>query len=620
MERQRVSSTTRLNQFSEGSRDQASRGSRDQASPAARRRGQPAQRLGWGAGALGVLLLALGCSTPLDKGRTAWADGQGNWDVAEPHYKEAVDRKNAESEVASEELYEIYMQLAAANKKGKPKKAEAQYRAALELQPTSAEARTGLIRLLMTLYRYDEAFTLANEGATSGKCPGCKRLLAVMLIEGGDQRSEAGDWPGAEASYAAAMDLLPDASVALGLTRARIGQKKAVEAVESLKQAAAMIDQNDQQGRQRFLDLRKDLVTIALEAGKPELADEVLDVAPKGVSSTEQLGLMIDTSMQLTAVGKADEALARMQALAVAASEGKLALNEEQKAELLVRVALVFGARANQRLANGDAAGASADLDEALKLVPGEPTITLQKALVFATQGDLKGARELMATLPRKTAGFRQADAIVFALDAEKALAAGKLAAAAEAVSYGKLADASLPEIRIAAAQVLLASPLETDMLKKEARELRSLSLVEYPKNKPVRAGEALAELAFARTAHDTQDKLFPFRDPGRLARLDAALAKAKEVYPLPVSHVPEPKAVLVFKNTGAGELELLAEGHRFFRKKKKLAAGESGEIEMPKPGLLVLTTTAGETEQKAMFIAEPNTKVEISLPFPTGK
>lgn len=572
----------------------------------------------WGAGALcSVLLLALGCATPLDKGRTAWAEGQGDWTAAEPFYKEAVAKGNDESEVASEELYEIYMQLATANKKDKPKRAEEYYRGALELQPGSAEARTGLIRLLMTLYRYEEAFALANEGATSGKCPGCKRLLAVMLIEGGDQRSEAGDWPGAEASYAAAMDLLPDASIALGLTRARIGQKKAPEATESLKAAAAMIDQNDVQGRQRFLELRKDLVTIALEGGQAELADQVLDVAPKGVSSTEQLGLMIETSMQLTAAGKADEALARMQALANAASEGKLALTDEQKADLLVRVALVFGARANQRLAAGDAAGASADLEEALKLVPGEPTVTMQKALVFASSGDLTAARAEMAKLPRKTPGFRIADSILYALEADKLIAAGKLSAAADVVDYGKRADPNTPEIRIASAQLLLASPLEVDMLKKEAKELRSIGLVTYPKGKgkPVRAGEALADLAFARQAHDTQDKLFPFRDPGRLARLEATEAKLKEFYPFPVSHVAEPKAVVVLKNTGAAELEVLAEGPRFFRKKKKLAPGESGELELAKPGLLTFILNPGETEQRAMFIAEPFTKVEISLP-----
>jgi tetratricopeptide (TPR) repeat protein len=582
-----------------------------------RRAGSLLGKRGWGVGALLGLLLATGCATPLDKARTAWADGQGDFTAAEPFYQEAVSKKNAESEVAAEELYEIYMQLAAANKKDHPKQAEAQYRAALALQPGSAEARTGLIRLLMILYRYDEAFALANEGATSGKCPGCKRLLAVMLIEGGDQRSEMGDWPGAEASYAAAMDLLPDASVALGLTRARIGQKKAPEAAKSLETAAAMIDQNDVQGRQRFLELRKDLVTLALESGQAELADQVLDVAPKGVSATEQLGLMIDTSMQLTAAGKPDEALARMQALAVAASEGKLALSAEQQGELLVRVALVFGARANQRLAAGDAGGASADLDEALKLVPGEPTIILQKALVFATQGDLKAAREEMGQLPRKTPGFRTADSILFALEADKLVAAGKLSAAADVVDFGKRADPNTPEIRIAAAQVLMATAWEGDMLKKEAKDIKTLGLVSYPKGKgkPVRAGEALAELAFAREAHETQDKLFPFRDPGRLARLEATEAKLKEFYPFPVTYLAEPKAVVVIKNTGASELEVLADGPRGFRKKKKLAAGESAELELAKPGLLTFTLDAGDGERQAMFIAEPFTRVEISLP-----
>jgi tetratricopeptide (TPR) repeat protein len=443
-----------------------------------------------------------------------------------------------------------------------------------------------------------------------------------MLIEGGDQRSETGDWAGAEASYAAAMDLLPDASVALGLARARISQKKVVEGFESLKQAAAMIDQDDVQGRTRFLELRKELIAAALESNQAELADQVLDVAPKGVAATEQLGLAIDVSMQLTAAGKADEALTRMKALALAVSEGRLNLSDEQKAELLLRVALVFGARANQRAAAGDAAGAAADLEEALKLVPGEPTVTMQKALVFATQGDLVAARAEMAKLPRKTPGYRQADAILYALEVDKLVAAGKLSTAAELVDYGKRADPNTPEIRIASAQVLLATAWEGEMLKKEASALRSTGLVSYPKGrgKPVRAGEALAELAFARQAHETQDKLFPFRDPGRLARLDATEAKIKEFYPYPVSFVAEPKAVVVVKNVSAGELEVLAEGKRFFRKKKKLAAGESGEIEMPKPGLLIFTMTMGETEQKAMFIAEPYTKVEISLPPAAAK
>lgn len=599
MERQRVSSTTRVSLRLGARRMQC-----------------------WGVGALGSFLFLLGCSSPLDKGRTAWAEGTGDFAVAEPHYKAAIDKGNDESEEAKEELYEIYMLLATANKKDRPKQAEEQYRAALALQPGSSEARTGLIRLLMILYRYEEAFALANEGATTGKCPGCKRLLAVMLIESGDQRSELNDWPSAEAAYAAAMDLLPDATVALGLTRARIAQNKAVEAAKSLEQAASMIDQNDLEGRRRFLELRRALVDIALETDQAMLADAVLDVAPKGVAATDQLGLALEVSLKLTAAGKADEALSRMQAFAEAAAEGRLPLNEEQKAELLVRVALLFGARANQRLADGDAAGASADLEEALKIVPGETTIIMQKALVFATQGDIEAGRAELAPLSRKTPGYRIVDSILYALEVDKAVAAGKIGTAVDLVAYGQRADPNTPEIRIAAAQVLMATASDADMLKKEARDLRSQGLVSYPKGKgkPVRAGEALAQLDFARTTAQAQDKLFPFRDPGRLARLDATEAKIKAFYPYPVQYEAEPKAVLVLKNTGAAELEVLAEGHRFFRKKKTIKPGESGEIEMPKPGLVVFTMTVGDTEQKAMFISEPNTRVEIALPPAGGK
>lgn len=601
MERQRVSSTTRLN-------------------------GRQGQRVAPRVRALGLCTLlglgligglASGCSTPLDKARTVWSEGEGDFTIAEPYYKEAIAKGNAESEYAAEELYEIYVQLAALNKKEHPKDAEEQYRAALELQPDSVEARTGLIRLLIALYRYEEAFNLAYEGVNSGKCPSCKPLLAVMLIQGGDQRSETEDWASAEASYAAAMDLLPDASVAMGLTRAQVAQSKIKEAAASLTQAADMIDQNDLEGRRRFLELRRALVLAALESGDAMLADKVLDVAPKGVTATEQLGLAVEVSMELTKVGKADEALARMQAFATLAESGRLGLSDEQKLELLVRTALLFGARANQKLAQGDAAGARADIDEGLKLVPGEPTLTMQKAITFGSEGDIPAARKEMGGISRKAPGYRTVDAILYAMEVDKLIQAGKLGTAADLVEYGKKADPENIEIHVAAAQVLMGTEWDGDMLKKEARELRKLGLVSFPKGKhhPVRAGEALAELAWARAAAEAQDKLFPFRDPHLQARLADAEAKIKAFYPYPVTYVPEDKSVLAISNTSAAPLEVLVEGRRFFRKKKKLGPGESFEVELNKPGLTVFTLTAGDTETKAMFVAELHAKVEIALP-----
>jgi len=592
MERQRVSSTTRLIRRLRGGR-------------------------GWASlGGLVSLVLAVGCASPLDKGRTAWAEGEGSFAEARPLYKEAIAKDDDESEIAREELFDIYMGLAVANKKDHPKESEEYYRAALELQPSSAEARTGLIRLLMTLYRYEEAFALANEGADSGDCPGCKRLLAVMLIQSGDQRSESGDWPSAEAAYRAAMDLLPDSSVALGLARASVAQGKVEAAAKALEQAAGMIDQQDIQGRKRFLEIRREVVMKALETDNAMLADQVLDVAPKGVSATEQLGLAVEVAMQLTVAGKPDEALSRMQAFAQAAEAGKLRLSAEQRAELLTRTALLFGARANQRLAAGNSAGALADIEEGLKIVPGEPTLTLQKAMVYAVEGDLAKARETMAPLPRSTPGFRNTDALLFAIEVHQITSQGKLGTAPSLVEYAQRADGSLPEVMVAEAQALALTPFD-DMLKKEAKDLRKLGLVSYPKgkNKPVRAGEALAKLTQARKAKEAQDKLYPFRDPRLDQRLEALETALRAYYPYPVEYLAEPEAIVVIKNTSAAELVVVAEGRKFFRKKKKIAPGATGEIEMNKPGLLTLTL--GDDEQQVMFLAEPHTKVEIPLPPP---
>ncbi|MCB9713999.1 MAG: hypothetical protein H6712_09105 [Myxococcales bacterium] len=569
-------------------------------------------------GGLLALLVALGCASPLDRARESWADGQGDIDLAEPYYKQAIDKGDDESEYAREELFHIYMELASANKKDHPKDAERYYRAAMELEPSNAEARTGLIRLLMTLYRYEEAFELANDGATTGQCPGCKRLLAVMLIESGDQRSESEDWPSAEAAFAAAMDLLPDASVALGLTRARVAQGKVEAAAESIKLAADMIDQNDVEGRRRFLELRRALVMAALEANKPALADQVLDVAPKGVSANEQLGLAVEVSMELTKAGKADEALSRMQALALAADQGRLRIDDEQKAELLRQVALLFGARANQRLAEGDAEAAVADLEEALKLVPGEPTIIMQKAIIFGSQGDIPAARKELGQLSPRTPGFRTTDAVLYAMEVDTLVAAGKAGTAANLVDFGKRADPECPEIHIAAAQVLAATPFD-DMLKAEQKDLRKMGLVDYPKgkNKPVKAGEALSELAWAAKQMGAQGDLYPFRDPNAKARLDATKAGITAYYPYPVEFESEPQAVLVLKNAGTTDLSVTTEKGRFFRKKKKIAGLGTVEVAIAKPG--VITFTVGEEETVYMFVSEPHTRVEISLPPPAA-
>jgi len=341
-------------------------------------------------------------------------------------------------------------------------------------------------------------------------------------------------------------------------------------------------------------------------------------VAPKGVSATEQLGLAVEVAMKLTVAGKSDEALSRMQAFAEAAEAGKLRLSDEQRADLLIRTALLFGARANQRLAAGDSASALADIDAGLKIVPDEPTLILQKAVIYAVEGDLEKARETMAPLPRSTPGFRNTDALLFSMEVDKITSSGRLGSAPELVGYAQRADGSLPEVIVAEAQVLALTAFD-DMLKKEAKDLRKLGLVSYPKgkHKPLRAGEALAKLALARKAKEAQDDLYPFRDPRLQARLDAAEAAVKAYYPYAIEYVEAETATIVLKNTTAAELVVVAEGRKFFRKKKKIAAGATAEITMKKPGLL--TFIMGEDEQKAMFLAEPHTKVEISLPPPAA-
>ena len=55
------------------------------------------------AGGLVALLMALGCATPLDKGREYWADGEGKFDAAEVFYQQAID-KNDDEEISLREF------------------------------------------------------------------------------------------------------------------------------------------------------------------------------------------------------------------------------------------------------------------------------------------------------------------------------------------------------------------------------------------------------------------------------------------------------------------------------------------------------------------------------------
>ena len=94
-----------------------------------------------------VLATAGGCSNPLDKARTAWSDGEGDFEEAEPLYEEAIENAKTKKE-ATAELVDIYVQLGKQNNK-RFKVADGYFKKALALDPENEGALEGMARVMI---------------------------------------------------------------------------------------------------------------------------------------------------------------------------------------------------------------------------------------------------------------------------------------------------------------------------------------------------------------------------------------------------------------------------------------------------------------------------------------
>jgi len=550
---------------------------------------------------------AAGCSTSLDEARLAWADGEGKLDNADTKYREAMNDPDL-GDLAREELRDIYLELGdAADEEGKAIRAEEYYRKALELDPQSEEAYAGLAAALQDLMRYDEALAVATEGWETIKCRNCHRQMAVLLIQRGDAHMQQSRWAEAEADYANALEILPDAAIWLAVVRARYAQKDLEGSAKALKETTDLVVQNDLENRRQYLELRRAVVLLALEQGNVPLADELLDLTPVGVPPEEQIGLAMEVAMEFNEQGEPDQALARLMAIVDAAAAGKLPLTPEQLDLLRDRVATIYATRAKMRLADGDTAGADADIKEALGMRPGEASLLLQEVLLIAGKGELDAAREKLGAVPNSAKGYNEVTAILAALQALEYVESGKLEAAKTELDLAKRSAKELPEVHIATAAYLAKT--EPSLYKKEAAALRRSGLVSYPGGTPVRAAEALSELEWSRQQLEGLGSGYAYRAPGIEAQLDALQTKIKAFYPFAVKFFGEPKSTLVFANQGGSELTIELAG-RSWKKKTTVAPGDKSTVTLDNPGFFEMTYG----DESATFVAEPYTEVTITL------
>jgi tetratricopeptide (TPR) repeat protein len=560
-----------------------------------------------------VLAVALtagsGCGGALVDARAAWADGQGDFDEAERLYKEAL-RNPKTDELAKEELAEIYLARGEQMiKRSKYKEGERMFRGALELQPNNEDAMAGLARCLREMYRFDEALAIARKGMESGECRPCRRLVAVLLIRRGDTLMEEGKWADAEADFVEAQKILPDAAVALAIVRARYSRRDLDGAAKGLREAVSLVGPTDVNNRQHYLDLQRVVVLLALEEGKADLADELLDLSPTGISGQEQLSVAMEVAVELGKLGKPDVALARLMALVQLAGEGKIQITPEQLEELRDKVATLHAARAALRLGEGDIDGAAKDLDEAVSLRPDDASFKLQRVLVTAGRGNVDKARAELSKMGGNVEGVKEVDAILHALEVDRLLEAGNVAGAKAALDKARAASRDLPEVHIAAAQVLAASE-PAGLSKAQVAELKSKKgLVTYPGGKVTRVGEALSELDWSKQQLQGLGSTYPYRAPGTDQRLAALEDKLKAFFPFEVKFHRDPTTILVLQNKGDAALPVEVQGGDV-ASKKDVPAGGSAKITVKKPGFVTLKYR-GST---AALLTEPHTQLEVSL------
>lgn len=546
-----------------------------------------------------------GCGNKLDRARTAWADGEGDFDEAEELYREAMQKPKTKEE-AKKELAAIYSQKGRQNK-NRPKEADKYFTLALELDPQSEEALEGHARALIARGMPDKALAFVESGAARGNCKPCTRVLAGLLIDRGDASYRANQFQQAESDYVRAAEILPNAHVALGIARARLAMGKTAESYEALKTATDLIGVQDLGSRQQFLELRKFAVMAALTEEKPDVADKLLDLVPDGVGAEEQVDLAIEVAIEMRKRNKPELAVDRLETLIAHANEGKLKVGEARIKDLRALLTGMYIARSSSRLSKGDLAGADADLVEALTLRPGEPTLMLMRVLVLVGKKENKEAENALSKIDPKTDGYGKVLAMLSANKVHELIAAGKVDAARSELERAKAKAPNLPEVHVATAAILALTEVE-GIKKKEAAALKKTALVKYD-GKVTRMGEALSELDWSRQSIAAASPDDPFRGPGTEQRIEEISKAIATKYPFKVKFNASSKPIFVLRNDGTAQITAKLKCG-WTASTAKLAPQQTSKVTLARPGYCDIEYGG----KVATMLAEPYTEVELSL------
>jgi tetratricopeptide (TPR) repeat protein len=546
-----------------------------------------------------TIALAAGCASTLDK--AGEAEAIGDEAEAERLYREAMAAGGDDAEAARDGLVALLIEKGREVGKSDPAAAEAMYREVLELDPDSTNGRLGLARMMLRQNRQSEALALLDERKG---CNGCGRLVGVLLVERGYERLKAGEHEAARADFEQALQGMPDPMAALGIVETYLAADAAALAVEAMDKAVPLIRTENTDAQHQFATIRRRAAVAAAQTGDLQLVDRYMAMAPPGAGGDEWFALQIEVSRERVRRGDRDSAIARLANVLDQNAEDMAPSRRGEMQRLLVDL---YIGRAAQSLREGDIAKAENDLTYALRIDPDNWTAKLQRVLAVVALGKLDHSFRILKKIPQGTEGRKEVLAILWSLRVNEKLAAGDVEGARRAYENAKQTAPDMPEVHVAAAQLLALTPVD-DVSRRDKKELSKRGLMRYPAGHVNRYGEALSELDWARTQSNGLGPRFPYRGPSTETRMKSLEDQIRSFYPFEVKFQAEATSVLVIRARAGSTVEV--EGPGGFRQEVSVSGDAPARVTIPEPGLTRLKIG----NKRVALITEPYTEITASL------
>jgi Flp pilus assembly protein TadD len=549
------------------------------------------------------LVLGLsGCASALERARKA--KDQKDYPRAEQYYRTSISADPEDKATAQKELAALKLALAHFKlKKGDAVTAEKLFRESLELSPGDDKAVDGLGRALAEQGKTDEAIT-ALQGTSGEPCALCKRYLAVLLVERGWKREQAGELAGARADYEQANGLVPDVSTALAIARMAEAAGETEALLKAIEVAVPLIRADDADSQRQFKAMRDKGVMAAAARGDMTTVDRWLNFFPPNAGGDEWYALQLRVAQQFRLENKLEEAVGR--ARHILGPKYAASLPAPKKADFEKLLADIYRLLGVKFLREGKIVEADDNFRQAMEFAPDDNKIKLLRALAIAGMKDIQKAMSVVNALPKDTKGHNEVVAILESMIVHDKLGEGDVEGARAALTRAQAASSEQPEVHVAMAELLVVSPVEK-LPKKASKELKKTGLVKYPNDEVNRYGEALSELAWAREQAKGLGDGYLFRGPGIDGRMDKLERQIKVFYPFGVEFNPESTTIIKLRGNG-GQVQVRGPGD--LEETVSIPAGGSSEVVVREPGLVTLRVGS----RTLSLVTEPYTKLTVQL------